>query len=175
MAFREVVQRLARILRKADLSYCVVGAVAASYHGIPRSTKEIEVLVFPSWVALKESIRELRAAGFKIIDKVGRQPRDFRIQSKEGYRVKFKMANSKWEMDALSRARSHRFFSTAVRLASPEDAALWSLASGGIKGVVDAAGILVRSKGRLDEEYLRQRSEELGIADVFNEVARKVW
>ena len=175
MAFRDVVRKLVKALRAAGAQYCVTGSLAVGYYGIPRSVKEIEVLVFPSWVAVKRTVSELRRRRFKMVDRLGKDLQDFRMEAKEGFRIRFVMANSERDLETLRRARTARFFGVGVRLASPEDLVIRSIARGGTKGFSDAAGILARLHDQLDRPYLQQRAEEAGIGEAFNKLVQKVW
>ncbi len=60
MAFRAVVKRLAKVLREAEAKRCALGLLAVGYYGLPRSTREIEVLIFPSWASIKKLLSGLQ-------------------------------------------------------------------------------------------------------------------
>lgn len=174
MAFRETVKRLARALRESGARYCVLGPLASGYYGIPRSVKEIEVLIFPSWVIIKQLVSKLRKSGFKLLDEVKQELDDFRMEAEEGFRVKLRMARTQEDLSTIKNGKSARFFGTAIRLAPPEALIARALAEGGVKGVTDAIGILVRCKGKLDEKYLRQSAESFGIWEDLNRLMKKL-
>jgi hypothetical protein len=175
LAFREVVRELARSLREAGAEYCIRGALAAGYYGIPRATRELEVLIFPSWMAVKRFLPLLRKAGFRTLGRVGRKLEDFRVEAREGYRARFLMTKTGGEVEIIKRARKARFFGATLMLASPEDLIIAGLAEGGPKGITDAVGVMVRQRGKLDEEYLRKRVEKAGVSGVFKELAKRLW
>ncbi len=52
------------LLNKHKVRYCVVGAYAVAYHGMPRATGDIDVLVEPDLENAKKIIRALREFGF---------------------------------------------------------------------------------------------------------------
>ena len=67
-------EELLRLFNKHRVRYCIVGAYAVAFHGRPRYTKDIDILVEPAIENGRKIVAALKAFGFDAL-KVG--PEDF--------------------------------------------------------------------------------------------------
>ena len=58
-------EELLRLFNKNKVRYCVVGAYAVAFYGIPRYTKDMDILVEPDLKNGEKIINALRKFGFK--------------------------------------------------------------------------------------------------------------
>ncbi|MFN4133643.1 MAG: hypothetical protein ACK4GQ_04665, partial [Candidatus Hadarchaeales archaeon] len=58
---------------------------------------------------------------------------------------------------------------------SAEDLLLQKLGRPRYKDLVDSAAVMIRWEKRMDLEYLKAVASKLGIANTFNDLAKKVW
>ena len=56
---------LLRLLNKHKVRYCIIGAYAVAFYGMPRYTKDMDILVEPSPQNAKKIVRALMEFGFK--------------------------------------------------------------------------------------------------------------
>jgi len=57
-----------KLLNKNKVKYCVIGAFAVGFHGYPRFTKDIDILVEPNLNNAKKIIKAIREFGFTSSD-----------------------------------------------------------------------------------------------------------
>lgn len=57
-------EELLECLNKNEVRYCVVGAFAVAFHGIPRFTKDMDILVEPTTQNSKKILKALDEFGF---------------------------------------------------------------------------------------------------------------
>jgi len=182
------VARLVRALETLRVEYVVGGSLASSIYGEPRATNDVDVVVnlrlehVPGLVTAlgedfyidEEMAREavLRRSTFNLIF----QPSVFKLDI-------FVARLDSWTREELSRGRVIELEVSgervALRFASPEDALLHKLVWFRMGGEVserqwrDVLGVLRVQAGALDETYLVQWAEPLGVADLLVRAMRE--
>jgi predicted nucleotidyltransferase len=175
MVFRKVVRRVIGLLDWAGVPYAITGSLAAGYYGLARATRDIDVIVFPDEKGLKRLVEYAKKSGFSPVGRAkSTETKKFTLEAKEGYRVDFWVAQG-YGFVVLDRAREMRVFGRRMRMVSPEDLILQKLLVGRPKDIRDAAAVMVRQGENLDVEHLRSWAGELGVADAFNWLVKKVW
>lgn len=58
-------KELLELLNKHNVEYCIVGAYAVAFHGTPRFTKDMDILVKPDAANARKIIRALHDFGFE--------------------------------------------------------------------------------------------------------------
>ncbi len=182
------VARLVRALETLRVEYVVGGSLASSIYGEPRATNDVDVVVnlrlehVPGLVTAlgedfyidEEMAREavLRRSTFNLIF----QPSVFKLDI-------FVARLDSWTREELSRGRVIELEVSgervALRFASPEDALLHKLVwfrmggEGSERQWRDVLGVLRVQAGALDETYLVQWAEPLGVADLLVRAMRE--
>ncbi|MEW6222361.1 MAG: hypothetical protein AB1476_03455 [Candidatus Hadarchaeota archaeon] len=176
MAYKEIVIRVARMMSRAGLPHAFVGALAAGYHGLARSTRDIDVMVVANRAEIKELTRLVVAAGFRKIEQPfgTMETGKLVVESDEGYRVEFLLVRTEHEVELVKRGMKAHIFGVNVWIASPEDLVLQKLAIGGAKDIVDAAAVLMRQKGILDVRRMESWASKLGVKNKLKELMKKV-
>jgi hypothetical protein len=171
--------RLVEKLSASDIPFMLVGSVAASYHGHPRSTFDIDMVVEASEEALcrfarslgegyyvdEDSIREAfrNRSAFNIIDEATGFKADLIVRKERPF--------SRTEFDR--RIRVHIMDKT-VEMATPEDVILskleWSKIGASERQFTDALQVARAQGQNLDLSYLEKWSKELGVADLWGKI-----
>ena len=60
--FGELIGRL----EAADIPYMLTGSFASAYHGVPRATQDIDVVIAPTLEALRAFVRELPPSAYYV-------------------------------------------------------------------------------------------------------------
>jgi hypothetical protein len=176
MAYRKVVRNLVVLLNRMGISYAVVGALAAGYYGLPRPTKDVDVLVQPDRKRLKKLVERARKLGFTLVGHPESiDTKNFMLEAREGYRGDFWVAGGWHAAVTLDRRCERRLFGVKVWMAAPEDLILWKLQVRRPKDLLDIVAVMVRQEGKLDVKHMRSWAEKLGVRDVFNELVKRVW
>lgn len=173
MTLEELAARIVAQLDAAGIPYMVVGSLASSYHGEPRMTRDIDVVIDPDADSLGLLVDRLRDGGLYADADAAREALAERNQ--------FNVIDppSGWKVDLI--IRKDRPFSREefmrrveadlpigrLHLASAEDTILakleWARSGQSERQLQDAAGIVAVSGAELDLEYLDRWADELGV------------
>lgn len=172
------------VLEQLHVPYALVGSLASSVHGIPRSTHDAD-LVADLKLAHVESLVEALFPGFYIDRKLAREAVQRRgsfyaVHLESAFKVDIFVLRG----DPLARqelARSQRLVvgrdGEEIDVASAEDTLLQKLvwvkigAGNRERQWQDACGILKVQQGSLDDDYLRRVARDLDLTDLLGEAA----
>jgi hypothetical protein len=158
-AFRKIVS----FLEQERIPYVLIGGLAASLHGEPRTTDDVDTLVSLPSREVPRIARQARAEGFDI------EPDHAETQwlasgvlrlwyGPSGQQVACDLMarSTDFLREVVWRAQPFRFMGREVPVASPEDVLLFKLSSWREKDIPDARSIVRRHHERLDLAYLRR-------------------
>lgn len=156
----------------------VTGSVAATHHGEPRLTQDIDIVVDPSPTGLESFLEMLDRERF-YVDDARRALRDrsqFNVLDlSTGWKVDLIVAKDRpFSRVELARRTPIDILGVRTSVASPEDVILskleWSKESGSEVQLRDVE-TLVRIQGdRLDRSHLRRWARELGVERRLEEI-----
>lgn len=154
-------------LRGRRLKYMLIGAMALSVWGRPRATLDLDFLV----LADAEGLGRLRLAaqgwGFEVNESwMEWNPLLRESQIRLLYRgipVDILLPRDEHDRQALQRRRRKKLGARMLWVASAEDFILQKLKVGRPRDFEDAATIIARQQGRIDQVYLRSWARRLGI------------
>lgn len=170
--------RLTEKLFRAGVPHMVVGSFASSFHGVPRSSQDLDLVIDPDAAALGRFLADLPSEEYYADADAALDA----LRSRGQFNV-IDLATA-WKADLI--VRKHRAFSIEemrrraegnllganVFVASPEDTLIakleWAKLGGGSDlQVRDAAGILSLREGELDVAYIERWVRELGLEDLW--------
>lgn len=173
--------RLTAKLSAAGIPFMLVGSVAASYHGHPRSTFDIDLVVEADEEALclfaqslgdgyyveENAIRDAvrKRSVFNIIDEASGFKADLIVRKERHFsRTEF------------SRRVRVLIADRIVEMATPEDVILskleWSKLGASERQFTDALKVARTQWTSLDFSYLEKWSKELGVGDLWNNIKK---
>jgi len=165
-------------LERAGVAYMVTGSVASSYHGEPRSTRDLDIVIDPEPVAINRLVAALQKAGLYVdtdaaVVAVGGRTQFNAIDATNGWKVDFLVRKdrpfSREEFDRRTRAD---LLGTTAWIASPEDTIIakleWAASSGSDRQLSDAAAMLDIGRDSLDLAYIERWVEGLGLHDAWS-------
>ena len=168
--------RVVEALEKAGIPYMVSGSVVSSYQGAPRMTHDVDIVIDVPADSVRHLVEALAAPDlyldqtaaltavrdrgtFNLIDPSFGDKADFWLLTQD-------------EFDSERFRRRIHIEALGIRFAAstPEDTILmklrWSAQSGGSeKQILDAIGVYEVQAGALDERYLDDWGERLGVQD----------
>ena len=165
---REVAGRL----EQAGIPYMVSGSLGSSFHGEPRATNDIDIVIAPDgsqleallasfgeeYYASEEAARRAlrRGGAFNVIDAVGGWKADLIICRDRAF-----------SREELSRREPAEVMGVKVAVVSPEDSILskleWAGQGESERQFRDALGVAAMRGADLDVAYLKKWAPELGV------------
>jgi hypothetical protein len=174
--------RLTVKLTDAGIPHMVVGSFASSFHGVPRSSQDLDLVIDPGPDSLQRFLADLPAADYYADAGAARDA----LQRRGQFNV-IDMATA-WKADLI--VRKARPFSleemrrrvegdllgARVFIASPEDALISKLEWAKLGGnselqLRDAAGILGLRGSELDVAYVERWVADLGLEDLWRRLS----
>ncbi len=178
--FENLIARIAKELKRADIAYMIIGGQAVLLYGTPRMTKDIDITLGVDIGRLESILPALEAMGLEII------PKDFRSFAENtsvlptrdngsGIRVDFIFSFTPYERQAISRGKAVSLSGTNVMFASAEDVIIHKIFAGRPRDLEDVRSILLKSLN-LDKKYIRKwlsefekSTEKKGLSKTFGE------
>jgi hypothetical protein len=172
----DVLRRLVQALDAEGISYMVAGSFASGFHGVPRSTLDVDVVVDLDRAALDRFLAHLDEATYYVDVDVARTALRERsmfniIDLPTGWKIDIVIRKARpFSREEMSRRRLADIAGVSVYVASPEDTIVakleWSTQAGGSeKQRRDARDILAMHRDALDRAYIEHWVAELGLAD----------
>ncbi len=171
-------------LDRFEIPHMLAGSFASTYHGDPRTTNDVDLVIDPSREALGRFARGLDPARFYVSAEAA--------QEAFGRRGQFNVVllDSGWKADLI--LRNDRAFSRAefarrqpaeisgvqVHVATAEDTIIakleWARAGESERQLRDVVGILEVSGERLDRDYIARWIAELDLRSLWDRAQSEV-
>jgi hypothetical protein len=168
--FPEILQAVCSYLNEKGIDYVVVGGIAVMYHGVPRTTVDIDILFDIEYQEIEPLSDFLKSEGFDA------SPEDIRTAMAEQshstvfyrsslLRLDIQGINTEFDRMTLNRAITVELFDTRIIIGSAEDTIVNKILFQGEQDLRDALGIFERNRSNLDLDYIESTCEMLGIVD----------
>jgi len=169
----EVFRRILGAVESAGIPYMLTGSFASSYHGSPRATQDIDLVIAPERAQLRGLASLLSAPEFYMdeataLEAYERESQFNVVDLTSGWKADLIMRRSR----AFSRIEFDRrtvveFEGLRVPIATAEDLVLakleWAKLGESARQIEDAAGILRARSAELDLSYMERWVRDLGI------------
>jgi hypothetical protein len=179
----EIVRRVIEALEVAGVPYMLTGSLASSYHGIPRTTQDIDVVIAPTAEQLGPLLREFAGPEYYVGTSAPREALARRgqfnvIHSPSGWKIDFIMRKKRPFSDKeFERRMSVDLFGATLFITSAEDALVskleWAKLGESERQIEDAAGILSAQGEHLDRNYVEHWVSQLGLAEQWAKTRRR--
>lgn len=174
MTASEVFRRMLGVMEAAGIPYMLTGSFASSYHGVPRATQDIDLVVAPERRHLSRLFKLLPAPGYYLDETAALEAYEHEGQFNivdlgTGWKVDLIMRRSRpFSRTEFDRRVVVEFEGMQVPIATAEDVVLakleWAKMSESARQIEDAAGILRIRATDLDVGYIRHWVGELEVA-----------
>jgi hypothetical protein len=162
-------------LASSAIPYAIVGALAASYYGVPRFTDDADVTVWLGGTG--KSPGDLKAlldsAGYAVKLSAGELDDPIScvliVSDQHGNQVDILIGVRGMDPLAMERCESSILLGETVRLMGLEDLIAMKVFSGGPQDILDVRGILEVSHERLNRELANR------LADRYGKDVRRTW
>ena len=156
------------ILKSLRVPYAVVGAFAASFHGVVRASLDADAVIsLPSGQTDAKSLLDvLHQAGLKARYTKG-EARDpvggvIAVEDRFGNRVDLLLKIRGMTDAVFARTVETEFMGERIRVIGLEDFVTMKVFAGSAKDLSDAAGVLQVSRNRIDRALLKQLAQSYG-------------
>lgn len=180
MTLEVLLSRLNAIFERARVAYMLTGSVASSAHGLPRSTRDLDIVISPTSEQLRALIREFSTSEYYADEEQALKAFERRSQFNiidhfTGWKIDFIFAeDSVYGRIAFARRKVIVIGSQSVWVASPEDVLIaklrWAKMSGSERQLQDASGIVSMQSSNLDYTYINRWVAELGLRSQWQAV-----
>jgi len=178
----EFLQRIINLLDKAGIPYMIAGSLGSSFHGEPRTTNDVDLIIDPDKKQLDSFIQSLgedyyinpetaryafnRGLMFNVIDNHTGWKADLIIRKKKPFSI-----------GEFQRRRQVSINGLDIWMLSPEDVILSKLEWSGVqqsdRQFRDALGVAIVKWDNLDWDYLKKWAYELQVDDLLKQLIEK--
>lgn len=177
MSQGDLLSRVIGWLDECGIRYMVVGSLASSFHGEPRTTRDVDIVIDPDAEALRRFVRLLPASDFYADADAATEAIDRRtsfniIEKETGWKVDLLIRRDRpFSREELERRLSVRLLDTDAYIATVEDTILakleWAQEGESERQLRDVAAMLAVNAGTLDREYIDRWIGELGLEGMW--------
>jgi len=176
-----LLSRLAPVLERARVPYMLTGSVASSAHGLPRSTRDLDIVIAPTQAQLLALIRQFPSDRYYADEQQALQALEKRsqfniIEFDSGWKTDFIIAqDSPYGRSALARRLRIEIAGIYVYVAAPEDVIIaklqWAKLGESSRQLQDAAGVVITQTSKLDLAYIEHWVGELQLEEQWRTVS----
>lgn len=172
--------RITRLLDETGVPYMVVGSLASSFHGEPRQTRDIDMVIDPSGTdVLRRFLERLPAdelyADAGAATEALEQRTSFNvIEAATGWKVDLIVRRDRsFSREEFGRRVRVRLLDSDIHLATAEDTIIakleWATQGESERQLRDVAAILETQADGLDRTYLDRWIRALGVEDAWEQ------
>jgi hypothetical protein len=178
----DLLASIADRLEAAGIPYMVVGSVAGSFHGEPRTTIDIDIVIDPTAESLRRFVESLQGREFYVSDAAAEEALARRtsfnvIDTEAGGKVDLVVRRAReFSRVEFERRLTVPMLGRMTPIATAEDTILakleWAKSGESERQLRDAAGIVAVVGDGLDMSYIDHWIVELGLEDVWRRCKR---
>jgi hypothetical protein len=156
--------RIVEQLDRAGIPHMIAGSFASTYHGVARSTHDIDFVIDPSEAGVRTFVAGLPEADYYVdaeaaVDAVRRRSQFNVIDMETGWKLDFIVRKDRpFSVEEMRRRQAADLFGTRVFVATAEDSIIakleWARLGDSERQLRDAAGIVAVRAAELDRSYL---------------------
>jgi hypothetical protein len=167
------IRRVLVALERAGVPYMLTGSFASSFHGAPRTTQAVDLVIAPTLGSLQRLISEFPEDRYYVsreaaLQAYGSESLFNVIDLDSGWKIDFIVRKSRpFSVEEFGRRREAEVLGTRLYIASAEDVILskleWAKMAESERQITDVAGI-VRTQGTdIDVAYVERWVAVLGL------------
>jgi hypothetical protein len=175
----DFVGRLVRALDAAGAPYMIAGSVASTFHGAPRTTQDVDLVVELDGARMRSLLQQLPEEQYYVSEDAARDAIRRRgqfnvIDMATGWKADLIVRKARpFSEEEFGRRQRVSFAGVDVWIASAEDTIVskleWSRASGGSERQLnDVHGILASKGAQLDRAYVETWVRDLGLQELWS-------
>jgi hypothetical protein len=169
--------RIVALLDRARIPHMLTGSFASTFHGPPRTTQDIDLVIDPSPEALEHLLQELPPDRYYVSATAAREAlalrRQFNVIDLEtGWKIDLIIRKERpYSLEEFARRQPARVASAQVFVTSAEDTVLskleWAKQGESERQLRDVVGVLKARGAALDIAYLERWVDTLSLAGLW--------
>jgi hypothetical protein len=172
MTLSAVLAVVVGILGRAEVPYMVTGSLASTFHGEPRATRDLDIVIDPDNVSLARLVADLQQQNYYVDSDAAltalQERGQFNAIGPDGWKVDFMIRRDRpFSIEEFGRRQQADLLGQAGYVATAEDMILakleWAAATESERQLRDVAGMLAVAGDVLDLDYLERWVERLGL------------
>ena len=182
MTAEEVFRRVVGALERAGIPYMLTGSFASAFHGVPRATQDIDMVISPTADQLRALVRLLPASEYYVdedaaLDAHRRQAQFNVVDFASGWKIDLIIRKSRpFSRGEFDRRSTVDFHGLRLAIATAEDVLVakleWAKLAQSQRQIEDAAGILRIRASDLDRAYLHHWVRQLDLQEQWEAACR---
>jgi hypothetical protein len=178
VTFAELLTDVIGRLDRAGVPYMVTGSLASSYHGEPRATRDVDIVIDPTPESLDQLVASLVDGNYYVdadaaYEALARRAQ-FNAVANDASKIDFIIRKDRaFSIEEFRRRQRADLLGTTGFVTTAEDLVIakleWAMASDSDRQRRDAAGIVAVADG-LDEGYIDRWAAALGLTDAWRQV-----
>jgi hypothetical protein len=179
---KDFLARLVAKLNQVGMPFMVVGSLASGFHGTIRSTNDFDLVIAPSAEQLGQFL-DCLGPDYYVSSAAAWQALAQRsmfnvVDFQAGWKADLIIRKDRpFDLAAFCRRQVATVLETSAPVGSAEDTILskleWAKQSESERQLRDALGVVAIQRDNLDREYLSKWAQELGVADLLQNVLRE--
>jgi len=178
LTFAALLADLVPRLERAKLPYMVTGALASTFYGEPRATRDLDIVIDPDRPGLARLVDELRSGGYYVDGEAALEAltgrRQFNAIADEGLKIDFIIRKDRpFSVEEFGRRVRVHLLGSQAFVATPEDVVIakleWAAETDSDRQRRDVAGI-VGVADNLDIAYIEQWATRLGVDEAWHAI-----
>jgi hypothetical protein len=175
MNFPEVLRTVSQALEQSGIAYMLTGSFASAFHGAPRSTQDIDLVIAATPAQLRTFIESLPSADYyadldAALEAQTRESMFNVIDLSAGWKIDLILRKSRaFSQQEFARRQPLNLEGVSLFVATAEDVIIakleWSKLAESERQVEDVAGILRIRWDSLDRTYVEKWVNELGLTE----------
>lgn len=160
------IRRVLSALESAGVPYMLTGSFASSFHGAPRTTQDVDIVIAPTLGTLQKLIAEFPEERYYVsreaaLQAYGAESLFNVIDLESGWKIGFIVRKSRpFSIEEFARRRESELLGTTMYIASAEDVILskleWAKMAQSERQIVDVAGVIRAQGADVDVEYVKR-------------------
>lgn len=173
------IRRVLEALTISGVPYMLTGSFASAFHGAPRTTQDVDIVIAPTLGSLQKLVRQFPEEEYYVsrdaaLQAYGAESLFNVIDLNSGWKIDFIIRKSRpFSLEEFERRHEADMLGTRLYIASAEDVILskleWAKMSSSERQVNDVAGILRTQGNALDLEYVERWIAALGLENQWTQ------
>ena len=174
----ELIRRVVEALDEAGIAHMVTGSLASAYHGEPRATRDVDVVIDPDEGSINRLVAAFPSDRFYVgdaLEAVRRRDMFNIVDTRSGWKVDLIVRKDRaFSEKEFERRLPAVLAGVATFVTTPEDAILskleWQSVSPSDTQRSDVVKMMMANSGTLDRGYLRRWADQLLVGPLLDEL-----